>query len=606
MNAIRLLFVSIFSFLTLLVSGQNFALLTDLHVIPGNENDSLLREIVTEINKSDNSFVIITGDLSNQGSDEELKTVYEIISRLTLPYYIISGNHETTWSESGCSTFNKYWKEDRFAFADGQFLYIGFPCGPYMKMGDGFIKYEDILWVEKTLKEQLKSGMRPIIFAHYPLDESLSNYTSMLSVLKPHNPIVAFCGHGHDIRLLNYDSMPGIMGRAIASRDGKTKGYNEVSITGDSITLKEKVLGKPASAKFTLALSGTDLSGIKSSAVQGAIVATERNKRIFQDNASIFGGVAVSGDMLITANSLGVVKALNTKTNKEIWQAAFSGSLYFQPVIVDGVVIIGTSDGQLCGLSLRDGKQMWSVASQRIFAGTATVEGDNIYVASSTEFMKIKARDGKVQWRVALPGSYSQGAPAIEGDKILFGVWDTNLYCLNKNSGELLWKWNNGTKNELFSPGNVKVATTDKAVFVVAPDRYMTAIDIETGKTLWRDNSYKVRESMGTSADGKIIYAKTMDGELLAVAANPAKFEKLWVTDTGIGYEHNPCPILEHNGTIYMGSRKGEVIAVDSKTHQVISNDKIGYSSINSFAINPATKGVVCSLIEGSVYEIKN
>lgn len=604
MRVIKQLFVSIFLFLTVVVSGQNFAFLTDLHVVPGNDNEISLRKIVSEINESDNKFVVVTGDLSNQGSDAELELVYGILAELKVPYHIISGNHETTWSESGCSTYNKYWKEDRFVFTDGQFLFIGFPCGPYMKMGDGFIKYEDILWVDKTLKEQLKPGMKLIVMAHYPLDESLSNYTAMLSVLAPYNPSVAFCGHGHDIRLLNYNSLTGLMGRAIASRDGLTKGYNEVSIVGDSLTLKDKVLGRAGVPKFTISLSGNDLSSIKTSPVQQPIVPTERQSKIFQDNASIFGGIAAAGDIVITANSLGVVKALDTKTNKQVWQAEFKGSLYFQPVVVGKVVVVGTSDGQLCGLQLKDGKQIWSVKSPRIFAGTGTIDGDNIYVASSTEFMKIKAVDGKVLWRAALPGSYSQGAPTIQGDKVLFGAWDTNLYCLDKNSGKLLWKWNNGTTNDLFSPGNVKMATTDRAVFLVAPDRYMTAIDIQTGKTLWRDNSCKVRESMGTSADGKAIYAKTMDGELLAVAANADRFEKLWLLNTGIGYEHNPCPILEYKGKIYMGSRKGEIIVVDAATHQMVSSDKIGYSSVNSFNVNSLTGELFCSLIEGGVYKI--
>ena len=52
-----------------------FALLTDLHVSPGNANERALVKIIDEINAAKVPFVIITGDLTNQGSNEELALV---------------------------------------------------------------------------------------------------------------------------------------------------------------------------------------------------------------------------------------------------------------------------------------------------------------------------------------------------------------------------------------------------------------------------------------------------------------------------------------------------------------------------------------------------
>lgn len=591
--------------LSIVVSGQNFAIITDLHVIPGNENDSALQTIVEQINASDNQFVIITGDLTNQGSDWELKRVHEILDKLTIPYHIISGNHETTWSESGCLTYNELWGQDRFAFTDDRFLYIGFPCGPYMKMGDGFIKYEDILWVEQTIREKLQPSMQVIAFAHYPLDESVSNFTQMTSLLKANRTAVSFCGHGHDIRLLNFNSIPGIMARSITSRDGFSRGFNEVRIKGDSLILREMTISAPSVNRISISLTSNDLSKIKSSLEQTPIAESKIAKLFKQDNASIFNGIEITGSTIISANSLGAIKAYDISTGNQIWSRVLNNSIYSHPITVGKIVIIGTIDGQLLGLDLKSGLQKWTIKSPRIFVGKPTVEQGDIYVASSSEFLKIEAATGRVIWRTALPKSYSQGAPTIAGDKVLFGVWDTNLYCLNKDNGSLIWKWNNGKTAELLSPGNVKSQVIGNTVYLVAPDRYMTAIDLNTGRTLWRDNSYKVRESMGISTDGKTIYAKTMDGELLAVRANDKQFEKLWLLDTGLGYEHNPCPIVEFNGVIYLGSRKGEVVLVDAITGKMVAKEKIGNSSVNSFTIDSAQEMVWCSLIEGSIFKLQ-
>jgi outer membrane protein assembly factor BamB/predicted phosphohydrolase len=603
MRKVTLFVVLLFALAVAEAQPVRFALLTDLHVVPGNANDSTLRLIVREINQEKFKYVFVTGDLSNQGSDVELRNVKAILDGLTVPYYIISGNHETTWSESGCKTFTELWGKDHFSFTDDRFLYIGFPCGPYMKMGDGFIKYEDIVWVKQQLAQQLKPGMRVISFAHYPLDESVSNFSMVTSVLKANRTAVAFCGHGHKLQLMNFSGIPGIMGRANASGDGKTFGYNEVEVGQDSLFFYEKLIGAERVRRVALSLAENDLSGIKSSEEQPMIDNLQHLTRFYQDDASVFNAVERAGDLLVLANSLGQVKGIGVKDGKVAWTQQLEGSIYARPTVYKGVLLLGTTNGLLYGLDAKSGKVIWQLKSDRIAVGTPTLEGKFAYVASSKEFLKVEVKSGRVVWRNALPRSYSQGAPLVVADKVLFGDWDTNLYCLDKQTGQAKWTWNNGKKADLLSPGNVKLFATDKAVFLVAPDRFMTALDVNTGRQLWRNNEYKVRESMGASADGKAIYAKTMDGKLIAVEPNAEKFNLLWSVDTGIGYEHNPCPIVEHKGVVYLGSRKGEVVAVDAASHKLLWVEKVGMSSVNGFTVDEAGD-LWLSLIEGSVFRL--
>ncbi|MFQ7386550.1 MAG: hypothetical protein ACLRM8_01545 [Alistipes sp.] len=41
------------------------------------------------------------------GSDRELAHVHGLMSQLRKPWFTVPGNHETTWSESGCTTFRR-------------------------------------------------------------------------------------------------------------------------------------------------------------------------------------------------------------------------------------------------------------------------------------------------------------------------------------------------------------------------------------------------------------------------------------------------------------------------------------------------------------------
>ena len=61
------------------------AFLTDIHVTPGNAQDSLFRVAVAEVNASPCDIVIFGGDLANLGSDAELDHVHGLISRLEKP-----------------------------------------------------------------------------------------------------------------------------------------------------------------------------------------------------------------------------------------------------------------------------------------------------------------------------------------------------------------------------------------------------------------------------------------------------------------------------------------------------------------------------------------
>src|SRR6185369_13743475 len=129
-----------------------FAWLSDTHVgSPTGEED--LRSSVRDINsQTDLSFVVISGDVTEFGSREQLRLAKQILDDLKIPCHVVPGNHDTKWSESGATDFARLWKDDRFVFEFGGFRFIAMHEGPLMKMGDGHWAPEDVRWLEKTLK----------------------------------------------------------------------------------------------------------------------------------------------------------------------------------------------------------------------------------------------------------------------------------------------------------------------------------------------------------------------------------------------------------------------------------------------------------------------
>ena len=167
------------------ISAQRIAVLSDIHVTPGNANEEQLRRAVDEINAGDFDFVVVDGDLTNEGSDEQLANVKSILGGIRHPLAVLPGNHENNWSQSATRTFTDLWGADRFVAQVDSLVLIGINCGPFMKMGDGHIKQEDLHWLESTLSAATAdSTLRVLSFNHYPLLDDLDNFPEYTAILE--------------------------------------------------------------------------------------------------------------------------------------------------------------------------------------------------------------------------------------------------------------------------------------------------------------------------------------------------------------------------------------------------------------------------------------
>jgi hypothetical protein len=197
-----------------------------------------------------------------------------------------------------------------------------------------------------------------------------------------------------------------------------------------------------------------------------------------------------------------------------------------------------------------------------------------------------------------------QGQPALSDKQVVFGAWDRHLYCLDKTTGQLLWKWDNGKPQLLFSPGNICPTIANGKVFIVAPDRCMTAIDLVSGKQVWRDCTHTVRESMGISPDKCQVYAKLMNDSVISVSTLTEKFKLNWSINAGFGYEHNPCSILAMENQVFIGTREGVIISINPIEQKINWKYKVGNSAVNKLA-SDGKNLIYVSLLEGIIISLK-
>ena len=581
------------------------AILSDVHVTPGNANEGKLREAIAEINGTGVDAVLLTGDLTNEGSDEQLYNIKGILDGIIHPLYVIPGNHENNWSQSACKTFNDIWGADRFVFTVDNLVVVGMNCGPFMKMGDGHIKQEDLLWLDSTLTAMVKPGMKVLSVNHYPILDDLDNYRAYVDILKKYPVITHQCGHYHHWRLYETDGINGLMVRAL-DMGGNNYGYTLMTIDLDRnwIYVYNKVIGKEPEQMYAYHINLDYYSSI-SAQERYEIPAGFDVQRLVADNASIFTRVGLDNKNIYFGNSLGYCKAVDKTSGALRWQYKTDAMLFSRPAVGDKYIVLPTSDKRLVWLDKKSGKVKWQYDAAGPYVADGFVSDGILYQGGFKVFQAWDVKRHRLLWQYNDINNYCQAEPVIDGKDVVFGAWDTYLRCLDRRTGAMRWQWNNGKNVNLYSPGNVVPVLTPEHVVIVAPDRFSTGLDRRTGEQLWREkNDNKVRESLGHSADGKVAYAKTMDGELVAMSTGD-RYELLWKVDLGFGYEHAPCIVLEHNGFIYCGSRRGILAVVNAATHMLEFTYRLGTSEVNGFEVDERGD-IYCSLIEGTIWRISH
>ncbi len=602
----RNLFVAVLLLIASFSYAQNFkyAFVTDTHVGTATGEEDL-RRTVTDINQEkDIDFVLVTGDITEMGTNEELKLAKEILANLNKPYYVIPGNHDTGWSESGGVSFITTFGYDKFTFDHKGYRFIACASGPYVRMSDGHIPRDATVWLDSLLKKTPPS--MPVVFVnHYPIDNSLDNWYEVTDRLKTKNIQYAICGHGHQNKAYNFEGIAATMGRSNLRAKDSIGGYNIVSMAKDTVYFATKKPTEPLLPAWRkIALKTFVKDGKTYERPDFSINKTYPNVKAvwtYHSNANVVNTPAYSNDLVIFGNSLGLVEALNRKTGKPIWTYQTKGAIYSSPIITNGLVIFGSGDGNIYALNQTSGKLKWKSVASKSVLGSPIAEGQMLFIgASDNTFRALDIKSGQIKWEFKEVEGTIVGKPLIYQGKIIFGSWGRHLYALDLNKGNLIWKWNNGSANRMFSPAMATPVATKGTIYIAAPDRVLTAIDANTGETLWRNNQAKVRESIGISTDSSLVYGKTMQDEIVAYKTTRTDEGLAWQFNVGYGYEHTPSDLIEKNGKLFFGTKNGTVYCVDPVARKTLWTHKIDNSMVNTFKVIE-DKTLLVSTMDGKV-----
>ncbi len=576
-----------------------FAFLADLHVVEEGPSINDLLKCIEDINNNpDIKFVILAGDITEFGNDEEIYFAKKLIDKLNKPYYIIAGNHDSKWSESGCNTFVEAFGYEMFEFEAAGIKFIGCNSGPNMRMMPALVPRESMVWLDSISKAI--EPTQPVIFVnHFPMDTSVLNYTRVLDKLKEMNTQLIMGGHWHQNRAMVYQGLPGMLGRSTQKKGKLGAGYNIVTIDGSTITFSERIAyieegenkGKSTTLTpwHTLRMSNGVPYNTKIDYPKPDFSVNEKYPQIKTlweklDNSDIGTGATLYKDYVIYTNTSGWIYALNSTDGKEIWSYKTSGKVFSTPAVANDIVTLGSTDGYIYALNVKDGSLIWRYKCDKSVLGSPTIFKGVVYIgASDRAFRAINLKTGKLVWENRDIRGFIEAKAYVDKDQVVIGDWANTLYSFDTKTGELQWEWKN-RGSRMLSPAAVWPVKADGKILFVTPQRLNYAVDAKTGEELWCNKGG--RESIGLSPDKSQYYIKVMSKVLTSYSTKTG--DVVWERDCDFGYEISPTPTTsvdkggkENKGLIFVPTDKGNIIALNVVDGSVAWKHRISIALIN-------------------------
>jgi len=212
-----------------------------------------------------------------------------------------------------------------------------------------------------------------------------------------------------------------------------------------------------------------------------------------------------------------------------------------QPTVVDGVLYAASTDGVIAAYDANSGKDLWKKKSRThgwfgwgdkkrkdaFYSGGPAVAGDLLVIGTlDGHVYGLSAKDGGDRWAATLPSEVVD-SPVIAGALTIVRTQDGRVYGLDSNTGERRWVNDQGNVPLLSLRGNGPLMVTNGVVFFGSDDGKMIALRQDNGEKLWEQKlaSGEGRTDIdrmsdadgGIVLDGSTLYASAYHGNLTAM-----------------------------------------------------------------------------------------
>lgn len=259
---------------------------------------------------------------------------------------------------------------------------------------------------------------------------------------------------------------------------------------------------------------------------EGVITAIDpdNGKRLWEIETQlpIAGGPSVANKILAVGTSQGEVVAFDAESGDEKWRSQVSSEIISAPAIGDGFLSVRTVDGKIYLFDAESGEQKWFYdeslppltlrgESSPVIANGGVVSG-----FSNGKLAVFILENGQLAWekKVATPIGSSEIQrlvdvdlqPILVGPSIYIGSYNGNLASLNYRNGEFNWQRELSTFQDM--------AVNELLLFVTHENSHVSAVNRSNGVIIWTQKDLNRRQLSSPTVMGDHILVGDFEGYL--------------------------------------------------------------------------------------------
>ena len=260
---------------------------------------------------------------------------------------------------------------------------------------------------------------------------------------------------------------------------------------------------------------------------------------------------------------------LKKQWSTKIGDGQGDGFYKITPTLVDGVLYVASSDGEVAAISAADGDRLWRVELERPLSGGVGYHDRSLYLGGADgSVLQLSANDGVVEWEAAVSGEVL-AAPAVSDDWVIVQTYDGKLLGFQPGADEPSWTFTSDVPVLTLRGTSTPILVGDNAIAGFG-DGKVIAVDVNSGNVSWES---RIGVPQGSSEIDRIVDidgAMTQQGIELFVASYQGRVaaldsrtgRKLWqqnvssVTGTHVGFGN--VYVADVDGTLSAFLRTGQ------------------------------------------------
>ncbi len=255
-----------------------------------------------------------------------------------------------------------------------------------------------------------------------------------------------------------------------------------------------------------------------------------------QPKLRLSGGPGVGEGLVVIGTLDGQVIALDANDGTEKWRAKVPGEVISAPAIAQGLVFVRSNDGRVTGFEASNGTQKWfnprELPALTVRGNAPVVAGPGVLFIGNDDgsVAALAMQDGRTVWDQMVANGEGRtelermsdvdGAPVLEGNTLYVSSFKNQTMAIEGPTGRPLWARDHG--------GAGGVALTSGNVFVTDSKGGVFGLDKMSGTAMWSQTGLARRTLTGPVIQGDYVvvgdykgyvhWLRTEDGQMAARA----------------------------------------------------------------------------------------